>query len=119
MIARAVHYDFDKADIRVGEDAGMLDEKLRVLQANPGLSVEIAGHADERGSDEYNLALGNRRAISAKQYLTTRGISPSRIGTRSMGEESPANPGHTEDAWAANRRGEFTVTAGGGALRRP
>lgn len=119
MVVRAVHYDFDKADIRPGEDTQILDEKLRILQANPGLGIEIAGHADERGSDEYNLALGNRRAISAKQYFTTRGIDQSRISTRSMGEEQPADSGHTEDAWARNRRGEFAITAGGGALRQP
>jgi len=119
MVARAVHFDFDKADIRAGEDAMILDEKLRILQANPGVTIEITGHADERGSDEYNLALGNRRAISAKGYLTTRGIDPSRVSTRSMGEEQPMDPGHTEEAWAMNRRGEFAITAGGGTLRRP
>jgi len=119
MIARAVHFDFDQANVRAGEDAGILDEKVSILQANPGLTIEVAGHADERGSDEYNLALGNRRAIAAKQYLTTRGIDASRVSTRSMGEEQPVDPGHTEDAWARNRRGEFTVTGGGGTLRRP
>jgi peptidoglycan-associated lipoprotein len=119
MVARAVFFDFDKSDIRMGEDAQVLDEKLRILQANPGLSLEITGHADERGSDEYNLALGNRRAIAAKQYFTTRGIDQTRVTTRSMGEEQPADPGHTEEAWTRNRRDEFTVTAGGESLRRP
>lgn len=119
MVARAVHFDFDRAEVRPGDDASILEEKLRILQANPGLSIEVTGHADERGSDEYNLALGNRRAIAAKGYLTTRGIDPSRVSTRSMGEEQPLDPGHTEDAWTQNRRGEFTITAGGGTLRRP
>jgi peptidoglycan-associated lipoprotein len=119
MVAQSVHFDFDRAEIRSGEDAQILDEKLRVLQANPGLTIEITGHADERGSDEYNLALGNRRAIAAKQYLTTRGIDASRIATRSMGEEQPLDPGHTEDSWARNRRDEFGITAGGEMLRRP
>ncbi|MBI4500173.1 MAG: OmpA family protein [Gemmatimonadetes bacterium] len=118
MIARAVHFDFDKSNIRPGEDTEILDEKLRVLQANPGLTLEITGHADERGSDEYNLALGNRRALSAKQYLTGRGIDAGRLTTKSMGEEQPVDPAQTEDAWAKNRRDEFT--AGGSAtLRRP
>ena len=119
MLARAVHFDFDKAVIRAGDDTQILDEKLQVLQANPGLSVEITGHADERGSDEYNLALGNRRAIAAKEYLTTRGVAATRVTTRSMGEEQPVDPGHTEDAWTMNRRDEFAITAGGGMLRRP
>ena len=119
LVGRAVYFDFDKADIRMGEDAQALDEKLRILQANPGLSIEVTGHADERGSDEYNLALGNRRAIAAKQYFTTRGVDPTRVSTRSMGEEQPADPGHTEDAWARNRRDEFTITSGGGTLRQP
>lgn len=66
MIARPVHFDLDKSNIRPGEDTEVLDEKIRILQANPELTLEVVGHADERGSDEYNLALGNRRAVSAK-----------------------------------------------------
>jgi peptidoglycan-associated lipoprotein len=119
MLARAVHFDFDKSNIRPGEDTEILDEKLRVLQANPGLTIEIVGNADERGSDEYNLALGNRRAVSAKQYVTTRGIDAGRISTRSAGEEQPVDPGHNEDAWAKNRRDEFSATGGANSLRRP
>jgi peptidoglycan-associated lipoprotein len=119
MIGRAIHFDLDKSNIRAGEDTQILDEKLRVLQANPGLSIEIVGNADERGSDEYNLALGNRRAVAAKQYLTGRGIDASRISTRSAGEEQPVDPGHTEDAWAKNRRDEFSATGGANSLRRP
>src|SRR5262249_48621397 len=92
MVARAAHLDSNKADIRRGEAAGILDEKLRIMQANPGLTIEISGHADERGSDEYNLALGNRRAIAAKQYLTTRGVEAARVTTKSLGEEQPVDP---------------------------
>src|SRR2546425_1260445 len=106
MVARAVHFDFDKSNIRPGEDTQILDEKLRILQANPGVRIEITGHADERGSDEYNLALGNRRAVPAKQYLATRGVDAGRITTKSMGEEQPVDPGHNEDAWAKKRRSE-------------
>jgi peptidoglycan-associated lipoprotein len=119
MIGRAVHFDLDKANIRAGEDAGILDEKLRILQANPSLTIEIVGHADERGSDEYNLALGNRRAVAAKQYLTGRGIDAARISTRSMGEEQPVDPGHSEDAWSKNRRDEFSASGGANSLKRP
>ena len=119
MIARAVHFDLDKANIRAGEDSDILNEKLRILQANPGLTLEVVGHADERGSDEYNLALGNRRAVAAKQYLTGRGIDAARISTRSVGEEQPVDPASSEDAWAKNRRDEFTATGGANALRRP
>lgn len=118
MVTAMVHFDFDKSDIRPG-DAQVLDQKLAVLQANPGLTIEIVGHCDERGSDEYNLALGNRRALSAKQYLVSRGIDAGRISTRSMGEEQPINPGHDETAWSQNRRDEFGITAGGDVLMRP
>ncbi len=118
MLAAMTNFDFDKSDIRPG-DAQILDQKLAILNANPNLQIEIVGHCDERGSDEYNLALGNRRALAAKQYLVSRGIEAGRISTRSMGEEQPLNPGHDESAWAQNRRDEFSVTAGGDVLMRP
>src|SRR5262245_22713719 len=119
MIGRAIHFDLDKSNIRPGEDTEIMDEKIRILQANPSLTIEIVGNADERGSDEYNLALGNRRAVAAKQYLTGRGIDAARISTRSAGEEQPVDPGHTEDAWAKNRRNAFAPTGGADFLRRP
>jgi peptidoglycan-associated lipoprotein len=119
MIARSIHFDLDKSNVRAGEDTDILNEKLAILQRNSGLSIEIVGHADERGSDEYNLALGNRRAVAAKQFLTGRGVDASRISTRSAGEEQPVDPGHTEDAWGRNRRAEFSATAGGNNLQRP
>lgn len=119
MIARKVHFDFDKSAVRAGEDTDVMTQKLAVLEANPGLRIEITGHADERGTDQYNVALGNRRAISARKFLTDRGIDEARITVRSRGEEQPVDPGHTESAWALNRRSEFTVTAGGSALKRP
>jgi len=119
MVGTMIHFDFDKSNIRPGEDTQTLDQKFAILQANPGLSVEIVGNCDERGSDEYNMALGNRRALAAKQYLVSRGISADRISTKSMGEENPINPAHDEDAWAQNRRDEFNVTAGGDVLMKP
>lgn len=119
MLATMIHFDFDRSTIRPGDDTQTLDQKFAILQANPGLSIEIVGNCDERGSDEYNLALGNRRALAAKQYLVSRGIADDRITTRSMGEENPINPAHDEDAWSQNRRDEFNVTAGGDVLMKP
>jgi peptidoglycan-associated lipoprotein len=118
MLATMIHFDFDKANI-MADDQQTLDQKIAILQKNPALRVQISGHCDERGSDEYNLALGNRRANAAKQYLVSHGIDASRIETISYGEERPLNPGHAEDAWAQNRRDEFTILAGGDALQKP
>ena len=83
------------------------------------MRLTISGHADERGSDEYNLALGNRRAGAAKRYLQNKGIDGSRLDVVSYGEERPLNPGHDEAAYAQNRRDEFQVTAGGDNLVAP
>lgn len=118
MLAMMVHFDYDKADIRP-DDAAALDGKVAILQANPNLRIRVHGHCDERGSDEYNLALGNRRATSVKQYLVNRGIDASRIDTQSWGEERPIAQGMTEDAWSQNRRAEFEIVAGGDVLMRP
>ena len=118
MVAAMIHFDLDKSSLR-GDDLGTLDQKVAILQANPGLKIRIGGHCDERGSDEYNLALGNRRAQSAKQYLVSHGIDASRIETQSWGEERPLVNGHDESAWSQNRRDEFEVTSGGDNLHRP
>jgi peptidoglycan-associated lipoprotein len=117
-VATMIHFEFDMSDIRP-DDRIVLDRKAAILGANSGLRVRISGHADERGSDEYNLALGSRRAAAAKTYLVNKGIDASRIETVSYGEERPLDPGHDENAWAANRRDEFEVTAGGQNLRNP
>ena len=118
MLAMMIHFDLDKSNIRA-DDMGALDQKVAILQANPNLRIRIAGHCDERGSDEYNLALGNRRAQAAKQYLVSHGIDASRIETQSWGEERPLVDGHDESAWSQNRRDEFEIVSGGDALRRP
>ena len=117
-LASMIHFDYDKSNIR-SDDMGTLDQKVAILQANPELRIRIGGHCDERGSDEYNLALGNRRAQSAKQYLVSHGIDASRIETQSWGEEKPLVDGHDESAWSQNRRDEFEITGGGDNLRRP
>jgi len=118
MLATLIHFDYDKANIRP-EDASILDQKVAILQANPNLRIRISGHCDERGSDEYNLALGNRRATAAKQYLVSHGIEAQRIETVSYGEERPLAQGHDEAAWAQNRRDEFEIIGGGDALKQP
>ena len=117
-LASMIHFDYDKSNIR-SDDMGTLDQKVAILQANPELRIRIGGHCDERGSDEYNLALGNRRAQSAKQYLVSHGIDASRIETQSWGEEKPLVDGHDESAWSKNRRDEFEPTSGGDNLHRP
>ena len=118
MLATLIHFDYDKSNIRP-EDASILDQKVAILQANPNLRIRVSGHCDERGSDEYNLALGNRRATATKQYLVSHGIEAARIETVSYGEERPLAQGHDEAAWAQNRRDEFEIVAGGDALRQP
>jgi len=118
IVLRGVNFDFDKADIRQA-DQGTLDRKAAVLVANPNVKLRISGHADERGSDEYNLALGNRRAAAAKRYLESKGVDGGRMEVVSYGEERPLNPGSDEDAYAQNRRDEFEVTAGGDNLVAP
>ena len=113
-----IHFDYDKSALRPG-DVSVLDQKIPLLQTNGAVTIRIAGHCDERGSDEYNLALGNRRAMAAKQYLVSHGIDAGRITTVSYGKERPLDPGHDEDAWAKNRRDEFELTAGGDMLKQP
>jgi peptidoglycan-associated lipoprotein len=118
MLASMIHFDLDRSNIRP-DDMATLDAKVAILQANPDLRIRVGGHCDERGSDEYNLALGNRRAQATKQYLVSHGIDAGRIETQSWGEERPLVDGHDESAWSQNRRAEFEVTGGGDNLRRP
>jgi peptidoglycan-associated lipoprotein len=117
-LGSVVHFDFDKSDIRP-EDTWTLDRKAAILSLNGGLSIRVSGHCDERGSDEYNLALGNRRANAVKTYLANKGISAGRVEIVSYGEERPVVTGHDEDSWAQNRRAEVEATAGAMNLRKP
>jgi peptidoglycan-associated lipoprotein len=117
-IAQVVNFDFDKAELRADTKAA-LDQKLPILNANTGVTVRIAGHTDSRGSGEYNLQLGQRRAAAVRDYLTARGVAASRIELVSYGEERPLCQTQDEGCWGQNRRAEFEITAGGNMLRKP
>jgi len=111
-----IFFDYDKSDLR--DDArATLEAKVPVLTANPSVRIRIAGHTDEAGSDEYNLALGQRRAAAARRYLESRGIDASRIDIVSFGEERPRSTAGTPEAFAQNRRDEFEIIAGADQLR--
>lgn len=103
-----IYFDFDMSELKP-EARDILRKKAAYLQENSGYKVRIEGHCDERGTNEYNIALGERRANAAKDFITALGISGNRISTLSYGEEKPADPGHNEDAWAKNRRDEFKL----------
>ncbi len=105
-----VYFAFDSSAIRA-ESQAVLRQQAAWLEANPGVIVTIAGHADERGTREYNLALGERRADAVRSYLIGIGVPGDRIRTISYGEERPAMAGDNEQAWAANRRAVTTVGA--------
>lgn len=117
-VATVITFEFNKADLRDDAKAA-LDAKIPILLANTSVTIRIAGHADERGSTEYNLALGTQRAAAAKRYLVERGVAEGRIETTSFGEERPMCTESTEPCWAQNRRDEFEITAGGPMLTRP
>ena len=103
-----IYFEFDKSDL-LPESQKVLRRKAEFLKDNPDVMVIIEGHCDERGTNEYNLALGDRRASSAKAFLVNLGIAGSRLTCISYGEERPADPGHNEAAWAKNRRDHFTM----------
>lgn len=113
-----VYFDYDESRIRP-EAETLLQEKAQILRASPQVRITIEGHADERGSTEYNLALGNRRAEAVREFLTDFGISDNRFVTTSFGEGRPLRTGSNEEAWAANRRAEFVITAGGNQINPP
>jgi peptidoglycan-associated lipoprotein len=110
LLNEAVYFGYDQAALS-GAARASLDAKAAALRSHPDVRLVINGHADERGSDEYNLALGMRRARAAQRYLAQSGISSSRLEVVSYGEERPAVPGHDERAFAANRRDEFVISA--------
>jgi len=104
-----VYFDFDKSDIRPdGRD--ILQSNSEWIKDNKDVKVQIEGHCDERGTEEYNLALGERRANAVKNYLISLGVDGDRLYTISYGEELPLDPGHDEAAWSKNRRAHFLAT---------
>jgi len=104
-----IYFGFDAHELSSAARQSLM-KKGEILGAAPNLALRIEGHADERGSDEYNLALSNRRAAAAKRFLVSLGVSEDRLETVGYGEERPLDPGETEAAWGRNRRDEFRVS---------
>jgi peptidoglycan-associated lipoprotein len=104
-----IHFDYNDYTVRE-QDGAILHNNADWLQKNPSSRVQIEGHCDDRGSEEYNIALGARRAQAAKEYLQTLGIAGDRMSTISYGKELPLCTEHTEDCWVQNRRDHFAVT---------
>jgi len=105
---KTVNFDYDSYTLN-GEARSILKETASWMKSNPSATIQVEGHCDERGTTEYNLALGERRANAAKAYLTKVGIDASRVSTISYGEERPADSGHDDSAWAQNRRATFVI----------
>jgi len=103
-----IHFEFDKSKL-LHNAKEILRHKAKWLMAHPDVSVIIEGHCDERGTNEYNMALGDRRVRSAQSFLMDLGIARGRLTTISYGEESPVDPRHNEEAWAKNRRAHFVI----------
>jgi peptidoglycan-associated lipoprotein len=112
-LAERVHFALDRSDL-TPEARTTLAAKAEILRASPNVAIRISGHADDRGSDEYNLALSKRRAAEAKRFLVSQGIDAARLETVGYGEERPLDQSSGDAAWAANRRADFQVA--GGAL---
>jgi peptidoglycan-associated lipoprotein len=104
--SRKIYFEFDRHDLSP-DGRQILTEIAAYLKEHGELRLDIEGHCDERGTSEYNLALGERRACAARDFLVTMGIDAARIGTISYGEEKPEDPGKTEEAWSKNRRDQF------------
>ena len=112
-LAERIHFALDRSDLSP-EARTTLAAKAEIMRGSPDVTLRISGHADERGSDEYNLALSKRRAAETKRFLMQQGVDSTRLETVGYGEEQPLDPGSTEPAWAMNRRADFSVI--GGAL---
>jgi peptidoglycan-associated lipoprotein len=107
-----VFFDFDKFNVRP-DQRSTLDKQVAWMKANPSVTVVVEGHCDERGTREYNLALGERRANAVKDYMAASGVNPERIQVISYGKERPVALGSTEEAWSQNRRGVTKVSGAG------
>ena len=108
LAAYTVHFDFDSSVVKSSEK-GNVDAVAAALKSDANAKLLIEGHCDERGTEEYNRALGERRALALRESLAGMGIDPMRIRTESFGEDKPVDPGHDESAWKKNRRGEFIL----------
>ena len=117
-LTQPIHFDFDESAILESERS-LVETKANVLRTNPQVRVRIEGNGDERGSDEYNVALGMRRAAATRRLLMDRGVDESRLEAMSSGEERPVCPQHDESCWAQNRRAEFAITAGADRIVAP
>jgi len=106
--AQTIYFDYDKSSIKSSEQ-GKLGEVANYLKTNPTHAVRVEGNCDERGTEEYNRSLGERRALGAREYLVQLGVDPIRVVTITYGEDKPADPGHNEAAWSKNRRDDFIV----------
>jgi peptidoglycan-associated lipoprotein len=107
---KPVFFEYDSSEL-AGDARGVLDANALVLKKYPSWTITIEGHCDERGTAEYNLALGERRAVASRAYLVSLGISADRLRTVSYGKEFPFEPGHDENAYVKNRRAHFVITA--------
>lgn len=118
ILQEMVHFDYDQTSITSDAQAKLM-QKVAVMRANPDVRIRVAGHADERGSIEYNRALSQRRAESVRDFMTNYGIPMARINTVSFGEDRPLMNASNERAWAQNRRAEFSILTGGDQMRVP
>ena len=105
---QTVYFDYDKSAIK-GSEQSKLEAVASYLRSHPEVHVRVEGNCDERGTEEYNRSLGERRALAAREHLAQMGIDPGRVVTITYGEDKPADPGHDEAAWAKNRRDDFEV----------
>jgi peptidoglycan-associated lipoprotein len=117
-LTQMTFFAFDKSELS-DQDQTTLAAKVPILAANPTVAIRVAGNCDDRGSDEYNLALGQRRAESAKRYLTEHGIATTRVTTISYGKERPISAGDNEASWAQNRNDQFEVTSSVAVFQAP
>lgn len=106
--AQTIHFDFDKSAIR-SSDESKLEEVANYMKSNPTHALRVEGNCDERGTEEYNRSLGERRAMAAREYLARLGIDPGRVVTVSYGQDRPVDTGHAESSWSKNRRDDFIV----------
>jgi len=108
LAAYTIHFAYDRSDIRSSEKAN-LASVAQALSSDPNTKLLVEGNCDERGTEEYNRSLGERRALAAREALAKLGVDPMRVETRSFGKDKPVDPGHDESAWAKNRRDDFVL----------